>query len=100
MVRAYQRKTLFKHARNQSLAAVMALKSIGRKVTLSEMQKKFAVDNTRECTDCSIREYWSGSVTAELQNFYGRFRPCLVPKCPFSALKWKKDLVCLLAENP
>ena len=87
MVHTYQhKKKTFKHARNQLLAAVTALKSTGRKVDLSTIQRKNCsmIDYTRECTDCFIREYWSANVATELQKFYGRFRPYLVPKCPFS----------------
>jgi len=59
MVCTYQCKKPFKLTRNQSLAAVTALKSVGRKVGLTE---KLAVEYIRECTDCSIREYWSANV--------------------------------------
>ena len=55
--------------KNQSSAAVTALKSTERKVGLNAIQKNHI--NFDKYTDCSIREYWSANVATELQNFYG-----------------------------
>ena len=100
MACTYQCKKPFKLTINQRLAAVTALKSVGRKVGLSTIQKnlqQIILENALTALLESIGLLTQLQIAELLQSIQAL--PCSkVCSASFIALKWKRDLLCLLAE--